>query len=74
MQARYRQRREEVIFRSYMANATKNINDAVAESLGGKVMQYKYDEIVTMKEDDTETRTAEEIIQHIKDGLDRIGA
>lgn len=58
-----------------MANATKNINDAVAESLGGKVMQYKYDEIVTMKEDDLEeTRTAEEIIQHIKDGLDRIGA
>ena len=57
-----------------MANATKNINDSVAESLGGKVMQYKYDEIVTMKEDDTETRTAEEISHHIKDALDSIGA
>ena len=55
-----------------MSEALKNINESVANSFTGRYMQKSYIELLHPKQE--ETRTAEEIIQNIKDGLDELGA
>lgn len=56
----------------YVTSALKNINESIANAFAGRYMQIDYLDL--LKPTKEETRTADEIIQHIKDGLDRIGA
>jgi len=72
LQANYRKKKQETAFRYYVSDILKNINESVANTFSGKYMQYSLREILNPQPE--ETRTAEEIIQHIKDGLNRIGA
>lgn len=56
----------------YVTSVLKNINESIANAYAGKYMQIDYVDL--LKPTKKETRTADEIIQDIKDGLDRIGA
>lgn len=72
MQANYRKRREERIYRFYVTSTLKNMNKSVANTFTGKYMQVDYLDLIDPKPE--ETRTGEEIRQHIKDGLNKLGA
>lgn len=48
------------------------MNESVANTFTGKYMQVDYLDLINPKPE--ETRTGEEIRQHIKDGLNKLGA
>ena len=50
----------------------QNVNGILAERLGGKYLAVSYKELI--KPERTETRTAEEIIENMKEKLRKIGA
>ena len=56
----------------YVADAVKNINQIAATAFTGTYMQKRLIELVYPEPD--ETRTAEDVINHIKDGLNKLGA
>ena len=60
------------MYRYYMTDVLRNINESVANTMTGSYMQVRYMDIINPKPE--ETRTADEIIQHIKDGLNKLGA
>lgn len=72
LQANYHKKSKDAAFRYYVTDVLKNINESVANTMSGKYMQARFYDILNPPKE--ETRTAEEIIQHIKDGLDKIGA
>lgn len=55
-----------------MSEAVKNINESVANAYTGKYMTKSYVDL--LKPEPEETRTADEIIQHMKDKLNELGA
>lgn len=55
-----------------MTSALKNVNESLANVYGGNYLQKDFVEVLHPAPE--ETRTAEEVIQHIKDGLNEIGA
>lgn len=55
-----------------MSDVVRNINEIAANSFTGKYMKASYRDLIYPKPE--ETRTAEEVIQHIKDGLNELGA
>ena len=61
---------EEKAFRVYVASTVQNINRILAENFGGAYMKISYQEMLKPKRE--ETRTAEEIINDIKNGLKRL--
>lgn len=72
LQANYRKRDKKTELDIYTTYCLKNINDAVANFMGGSVMKVSYESLINPKEE--ETRTADEIIQDIGKRLDAIGA
>lgn len=54
-------------YRMYMAQAVKNINQILAENYTGTYMTLSYEEL--LKPQVEETRTAEQIIEDIRNGL-----
>lgn len=61
---------KEEAFRIYVASAVQNVNKILAENFSGSYMKISYQEMLNQKP--VEPRTAEEIINDIKDGLRRL--
>lgn len=72
LQAHYRLKYERTLRDTYITDALKNINDAVVQYLSGSVMTSRYIDILKRKEKE-DARTADEIIQDIKQGLNKLG-
>lgn len=64
-------KRKQEIFVAYLTNATKNINEILANVYGGNYMSVRYTDII----DDTpqDTRTGEEIKNYMMDKINSIG-
>lgn len=57
-------------YRVYMSEAVKNINEILANNFNGSYMKISYMDM--MKPQKVEERTAEEIIDDIRNGLQRL--
>ena len=57
-------------YRVYMSEAVKNINEILANNFNGSYMKISYMDM--MKPQKVEKRTAEEIIDDIRSGLQRL--
>lgn len=74
VQANIRKRKREVLYETYVTDTLKNTNDILASSFTGSVMKRRYIDMVKMiNEPIKETRSADEIIEDICNGLDIIG-
>ena len=67
MQANLHEKRQDEAYRIYTAEAMKNINRILAENMTGSYMKVSYTEMLNPKPE--ETRTAEQIINDIRRGL-----
>lgn len=59
---------EQTLRDTYITDALKNINEALAQHLSGSVMKERYIEII-MRKEKKDARTADEIIHDIKQRL-----
>lgn len=59
-------------YKMYITDALKNINESVAKGFTGSYMAKSWTDIKDGKAVET-NESAEEIIQRMKDGLDKIG-
>ena len=57
-------------YRVYMSEAVKNINEILANNFNGSYMKISYMDM--MKPQKVEERTAEQIIDDIRSGLQRL--
>lgn len=57
-------------YRVYMSEAVKNINEILANNFNGSYMKMSYMDM--MKPQKVEKRTAEQIIDDIRSGLQRL--
>lgn len=57
-------------YRVYMSEAVKNINEILANNFNGSYMKISYMDM--MKPQKVEKRTAEQIIDDIRSGLQRL--
>ena len=57
-------------YRVYMSEAVKNINEILANNFNGSYMKISYMDM--MKPQKVEERTAEQIIDDIRNGLQRL--
>ena len=64
------EKRQDEAYRIYTAEAMKNINRILAENMTGSYMKVSYTEMLNPKPE--ETRTAEQIIEDIRKGLQRL--
>lgn len=70
MQANLHEKRQDKAYKVYMTEAVKNINRILAENMTGSYMKVSYMEMLNPKPE--ETRTAEQIIEDIRMGLQRL--
>lgn len=61
---------EEFTYRAYVTDALQIVTENTAKIFGGKYLEKKYQEAIQSCTEDT--RTAEEIIEHIRTGLRRL--
>lgn len=65
-----KEKRKEEAYRVYMAEAIKNVNEILANNFSGSYMKLSYRDILNPKP--VETRTADQIIDNIRNGLQRL--
>lgn len=70
MQANLHKKKEDDAYKVYVTEAAKNINRILAENFTGSYMKVSYTEMLHPKPQ--ETRTAEEIINDIRTGLQEL--
>lgn len=70
MQANLHEKTQAKAYRVYMSEAVKNINEILANNFNGSYMKISYMDM--MKPQKVEERTAEEIIDDIRSGLQRL--
>lgn len=70
MQANLHEKTQAEAYRVYMSEAVKNINEILANNFNGSYMKISYMDM--MKPQKVEERTAEEIIDDIRSGLQRL--
>ena len=70
MQANLHEKTQAEAYRVYMSEAVKNINEILANNFNGSYMKISYMDM--MKPQKVEGRTAEEIIDDIRSGLQRL--
>lgn len=68
--AKTRTKTHEKAFMVFVSDAVKNINESTANTFGGAYMKKRYIDILDSHE---ETRTGEEIINDIRNGLQELG-
>lgn len=71
MKARAKERRERVVFRAYVSEGVRIAANNIANAFGGSVLSCSL--ATLMEEPKPETRTAEEVISHMKNKLREIG-
>ena len=64
------ERQKKQLFRIYITDTAKNINDSVSNIFGGKILKERFYDMINPKEE--ETRTPEEIIEKISEKLNRL--
>lgn len=70
MQANLHEKNQAEAYRVYMSEAVKNINEILANNFNGSYMKISYMDM--MKPQKVEKRTAEQIIDDIRSGLQRL--
>lgn len=70
MQANLHEKTQAEAYRVYMSEAVKNINEILANNFNGSYMKISYMDM--MKPRKVEERTAEQIIDDIRSGLQRL--
>ena len=70
MQANLHEKKQDEAYRVYMSEAVKNINEILANNFNGSYMKISYMDM--MKPQKVEERTAEQIIDDIRSGLQRL--
>lgn len=70
MQANLHEKRQDEAYRIYTAEAMKNINRILAENMTGSYMKVSYMDMLNPKP--AETRSAEQIINDIRTGLQEL--
>lgn len=70
VQANLHEKTQAEAYRVYMSEAVKNINEILANNFNGSYMKISYTDM--MKPQKVEERTAEEIIDDIRSGLQRL--
>lgn len=70
MQANLHEKTQAEAYRVYMSEAVKNINEILANNFNGLYMKISYMDM--MKPQKVEERTAEQIIDDIRNGLQRL--
>ena len=70
MQANLHENKQSEAYKVYMSEAAKNINEILANNFNGSYMKISYRDM--MKPQKVEERTAEEIIDDIRSGLQRL--
>lgn len=59
-------------WRSYIADGIYAISNSITNALGGIAVSKKYSELHAPKKEKKE-RTAKEVINHLKEGLNKLG-
>lgn len=67
---KYAEAKEAEVYRDYTAETLKSINDTLAQQFGGKVYPSLHELLNPAPVDE---RTAEEIIEHVRQGLSKLG-
>lgn len=70
MQANLHENKQSESYKVYMSEAVKNINEILANNFNGSYMKISYMDM--MKPQKVEERTAEQIIDDIRSGLQRL--
>lgn len=70
MQANLHENKRSEAYKVYMSEAVKNINEILANNFTGSYMKISYMDM--MKPQKVEKRTAEQIIDDIRSGLQRL--
>lgn len=70
MQANLHENKQSEAYKVYMSEAVKNINEILANNFTGSYMKISYMDM--MKPQKVEKRTAEQIIDDIRSGLQRL--
>ena len=70
MQANLHENKRSEAYKVYMSEAVKNINEIMANNFTGSYMKISYMDM--MKPQKVEKRTAEQIIDDIRSGLQRL--
>lgn len=70
MQANLHENKQSEAYKVYMSEAVKNINEILANNFNGSYMKISYMDM--MKPQKVEERTAEQIIDDIRSGLQRL--
>lgn len=70
--ARYNQYQRETTYRICVTDPLRIITENTSASFGGKAFTARWIELVKPEEKE-DSRTAQEVIQHIRDGLGRLG-
>lgn len=68
--ARNKDKQKQEAFKVYISEAVKNINEILANNFTGSYMKASYTDLLNPQP--TETRNAEEIIDDIRNGLERL--
>lgn len=71
LQANCRKRAENLLYKTYVTEALKNLNESVTRAFTGSYMTASWYEMLEQKP--TTTETAEEIIERIGNGLEKVG-
>lgn len=64
------ERAKDRAYRLYMADTAHFINCSISNLLGGQMLRHRFSELITPQKE--ETRTSEEIIDHISDKLNNM--
>lgn len=69
--ARYNKEQRDMAYRIVVSDTLRMISEDIATDFGGKYMKFRYADIIKPKEPE-DTRTAEDVIRHISEGLRRL--
>ena len=68
----FRRKQEEQQYRIYITDALKAITENTARMYGGATLKIRYADLVDEPEKKEETRTADEVIDHIKKKMEKL--
>lgn len=68
----FQRRQEEEQYRIYITDALKTLTENTAKMFGGATMKMRYAELIDPEPQKEETRTAEEVVDSIKEKLEKL--
>lgn len=71
-EAKYQETVKDTLYKFYVTDCLKSINESIANFLGGRVIQTRYYDMINPAPDNATDETADEIISSIKLNLERM--